>query len=275
MENNDRKKLNKKRRKALGQHFLRDRKALNKILRLIDPQPQDTIIEIGAGKGMMTFPLALKAGRVFAIEKDRRLIPILKAKPHDNLTIVEADALRVSFRQLLAEGEEVKLVGNLPYSISTPILFKAAEDKSLVSVCLFLLQKEVAERVCASPGRKAYAPMSIYFQNYFAARQHFILPPSAFSPPPKVDSAFISLTRREEPLFPLEDEEDFLGFLKSAFRHRRKKLINNLITEKIPATHLRELFTACGIDDFFRPEQVHLEQYVNLYRYFIPLRAAE
>lgn len=255
-----------KKRKALGQHYLRDRKALTKILRIIDPHAEETIIEIGAGKGVLTFPLAQKAGKVIALEKDKKLIPFLEDKKLKNTTILEGDVLRISFQTLLAPKEKAKLAGNLPYSISSPILFKVAEAKSLFLACFFLLQKEVALRITASPGNKSYAPLSIFFQNYFETRLHFFLPPAAFVPPPKVDSAFISLVLRKTPQYTLEDENDFLQFLKIAFRHRRKKLINNLITSDRPPHLLKEILLSCGIEDHLRAEQIPLKQFVFLYQ---------
>lgn len=149
----------KTKRKALGQHFLKNKTVLNKILRRISPQKKDLIIEIGAGRGVMTFPLAEKAGKVIAIEKDPALIPYLQRRDFPNLTILEKDIMKVEFCELLKHTknfkENVKLVGNLPYSLSSPLLFKLLEERELFSECIFLLQKEVAQRLCVSPARKS------------------------------------------------------------------------------------------------------------------------
>ncbi len=259
--------MKKSRRQALGQHFLRDKKALRKIVSLINPQPEDTLIEIGPGKGALTFLLTPRAGKILAIEKDSRLTALLKKRAPKNLQILEKDILRVSFNNLLPPHTRFKLVGNLPYSISSPILFKVMEEQSLISECYFLLQKEVAKRICALPNTKAYAPLSIYFFNFFVPKLHFTLAPSAFYPPPKVDSGFISLKKRPAPLFPLSNDQEFLQFLKAVFRHRRKTLYNNLLLADIPAPDIKEAFMTCKIEAHLRPEQIHLEQFVRLYEH--------
>ncbi len=259
--------MKKSRRQALGQHFLKDKKALKKIVRIINPQPEDILIEIGPGKGALTFLLIPKAGKIFAIEKDTRLADLLKERAPKNLQVLEDDILKVSFKKLLSPRTECKLVGNLPYSISSPILFRAIEEQSVFSECYFLLQKEVAERICALPGSKAYAPLSIYFFNFFSTKLHFTLAPSAFYPPPKVHSAFISLKKRRAPLFHLSNDQEFLRFLKTAFRHRRKTLYNNLVLASIPSSVIKEALKICEIEAHLRPEQIHLEQFVCLYNH--------
>jgi len=259
--------MKKSRRQALGQHFLKDKKALRKIVRLINPQPEDTLIEIGPGKGALTFLLTSKAGRVIAIEKDTRLASLLKERAPKNLQVLEEDILKVSFKKLLPPCTQIKLVGNLPYSISTPILFRVMEEQSFFSECHFLLQKEVAKRICALPGSKAYAPLSIYFFNFFVSKLHFTLASAAFYPPPKVDSGFISLRKRPAPLFPLSNDQEFLQFLKTVFQHRRKTIYNNLLLANIPPPYIKEAFMACKIEAHLRPEQIHLEQFVRLYNH--------
>ena len=259
--------MKKSRKQALGQHFLRDKKALRRIVRIINPQPEDTLIEIGPGKGALTFLLTPKAGKVFAIEKDARLASLLKERAPKNLQVLEDDILKVSFKKWLPPQTQFKLVGNLPYSISSPILFKVMEEQSLISECHFLLQKEVAKRICALPNTKAYAPLSIYFLNFFVTKLHFTLASAAFYPPPKVDSGFISLTKRQAPLFPLSNDQEFLKFLKTAFRHRRKTIYNNLLLANISPPDIKDAFLACKIEAHLRPEQIHLEQFIRLYEH--------
>jgi len=259
--------MKKSRRQALGQHFLKDKKALRKIVRLINPQPEDTLIEIGPGKGALTFLLTPKAGKVIVVEKDSRFASLLQERAPKNLQVLEEDILKVSFEKLQLPHTQAKLVGNLPYSISSPILFRVMEEKSVFSECHFLLQKEVAKRICALPGSKAYAPLSIYFFNFFSTKLHFILAPAAFYPPPKVDSAFISLKKRQAPLFCFSNDQEFLQFLKTAFRHRRKTLYNNLLLANFPASDIKEAFMACKIEAHLRPEQIHLEQFVCLFKH--------
>ena len=258
--------MKKNRRKALGQHFLTDRKILRRIVQVIAPAAGDLIIEIGAGKGALTFHLAKTGAKIFALEKDKTLIPHLKKQDFPNLTVLEEDVLRVRFGDLL-QGRTGKIVGNLPYAISSPIMFKVLQEKELVASCVFLLQKEVAQRVCALPGTKKYAPLSILFQNDFEARLHFRIPASSFSPPPRVESALLSLRKRPEPLSLIPHQEDFVKFLKRAFQSRRKKLANNLKALDIPPSRIKNAYLACGIEEKWRPEQVSLSRFVALYAY--------
>lgn len=256
--------MKKTRRKALGQHFLTNRKILQRIVDVIDPEDGDHIVEIGAGKGALTFRLAKTTAHITALEKDSSLIPHLKKQEFANLTVLEQDALQVRFRDLL-QGKSGKIVGNLPYAISSPLLFKVLEEKESVDACVFLLQKEVAQRVCASPGTKKFAPLTILIQIDFDARLHFSVPASMFSPPPRVESALISLRKRHQPLFPIPDRDRFARFLKGAFRSRRKKLSNNLRALEIPLPKIRDAYLGSGIDEKLRPEQVSIAQFFALY----------
>jgi 16S rRNA (adenine1518-N6/adenine1519-N6)-dimethyltransferase len=261
--------MKKSRRQVLGQHYLHNRRVLDKIVRTIDPRRDELIVEIGPGRGALTFPLAEKAGRVVALEKDSRLIPGLQEKAPTNLSLIQADALRVSFREVLKRFPEfsppVKLAGNLPYSISSPLLFKVLEEKKLFGRCVFLLQKEVAQRVCAKPGSKQYAPLSILIQMHFEAKILFTVSPASFSPPPKVDSALIRLEKREHPLFLGPDEKDFGAFLQSAFSHRRKTLWNNLVASGFDRPALQNAFHHNGLDPKVRAESLPIDQLVRLH----------
>ena len=259
--------------KAMGQHFLKDHAVLKKIIRYISPSKEDLIIEIGAGKGALTFPLAAKAGKVIAIEKDPAFIPFLQRKDIPNLAILEEDILKVDFSELIKAHDfknNVKLAGNLPYSLSSPLLFKVLREKELFSECIFLLQKEVAERICSQPGSKNYAPLSILFQIHFSARLLFIISPGSFSPPPKVHSALISLKRRDQPLFLIDQEELFRQFLKGAFKHRRKILRKNLEKLNFPLPLIDEALDKFGIKRNLRPEQLSISQFMDLFNFFYP-----
>ena len=256
--------MKKSRRKSLGQHFLHDKNVLQRIIHVIHPQPEDTIIEIGAGKGALTFYLTKTEAKIIAIEKDVTLIPHLKKQRFPNLTVLEKDALKVKFGDLL-QGKTGKIVGNLPYAISTPLMFKVLEEKQHISYCVFLLQKEVAQRICALPGTKKYAPLSILFQNDFEAQLHFRVSASSFSPPPRVESGLLSLRKRVEPLSLIPHQEGFSKFLKHAFQSRRKKLLNNLKALDIPLSRIKEAYLECDIQEKWRPEQVSLARFVALY----------
>jgi len=262
--------MKRTRRHALGQHFLSNRSVLQKIVRVIAPAKTDVIIEIGAGKGALTFALAEGAGHVTAIEKDPSFLPFLRDKEGPRLAVLEADVLDVDFREVLkrvgARPGGAKLVGNLPYSISSPILFKALESKALFARCVFLIQKEVAERVCARPWSKDYAPLSILVQNAFEARIEFKVSPGSFSPPPRVDSAVISLTTRAQPLYPVEDEGRFRALLWAAFAHRRKFLIKNLEMSGIARARIEEAFRLLGLAGNARAEELSIGQFAALFR---------
>ncbi len=266
--------MKKSRRKAYGQHFLTSRPILKKIVNTIHPQNEDLIIEIGAGKGVLTFPLARKAGKVIAIENERSFIPLLLSKNIPRLEVLEKNVLKVDFKELIEKQKkflaQVKIVGNLPYSISSPLLFKVLEEKEFLLECVFLLQKEVAHRICAHPESKDYGPLSILFQIYFSTKIHFTVHPQAFSPPPQVDSSLISLKRRPSPLFQIEDDSFFLKFLKGAFCHRRKTLVNNLKKLNFPNLLINEAFQKCCINPGHRPEQLTITQFVDLFHFFYP-----
>jgi 16S rRNA (adenine1518-N6/adenine1519-N6)-dimethyltransferase len=271
------KKYRPAKRRVLGQHFLKSAGVLEKIIAVIDPLPDDLIIEIGAGRGALTFPLASMAGKVLAIEKDRAFIPFLEEKGPPNLAVVVKDALDVNFKELIGKNGcffgRAKLVGNLPYSISSPLLFKVIEERAAFRKCVFLVQKEVAERVCAGPGSKIYAPVSILLQLYFRAALVLTVHPGSFSPPPRVQSALITLDRRPSPLHPVSDERKFLRFLRACFKQRRKTLVNNLAASGTPVTRAEEACSVFGLDRSIRPEQVSIAQFVGLFDFFLGERA--
>ncbi|MCX6566531.1 MAG: 16S rRNA (adenine(1518)-N(6)/adenine(1519)-N(6))-dimethyltransferase RsmA [Candidatus Aminicenantes bacterium] len=268
----------KTRRRALGQHFLRDARLLEKIARTIDPQPADVVIEIGPGKGALTRALSPLAGKVVAVEMDRILAEALDADKPENVTVVEGDALVVSFERLITEiagagaRPPVKIIGNLPYAISGPFLARVWEKRRLFSRASFLIQREVAERIAAGPGSKEFAPLSIMLQVYFDVKILFRVAPGSFVPPPKVDSAVVSLVRRETPLIALADEAGFRKFLGSAFSQRRKTLLNNLAAMDVPAEKGRAALASLGLVRTVRPEQVAIAAWAGL---FAALRPAD
>ena len=215
--------MKKSRRHALGQHFLKNPRILNKIVACISPSGDDTIVEVGAGEGHLTALLAEKAKHIIALEKDPRLMPGLREKKFPNVSLIEADVLSVRLRDIIPVSR-VTVVGNLPYAISSPFLFKIVEERDVLQAGHFLLQKEVAERVCSSPHSKKYGPLTILLQNYFNPRIAFSLGPGAFSPPPRVDSALLTLLPLAKPLALIQDEPGFRRFLHALFRQRRKTL---------------------------------------------------
>jgi 16S rRNA (adenine1518-N6/adenine1519-N6)-dimethyltransferase len=257
---------NKSRRHALGQHFLASPAVLRKIVGVIDPRPGDFLVEIGAGRGVLTAALAETAGRVIAVEKDDRLIPALQSGMPANVEVVHADILTVDFRELRRRAgvPALRIVGNIPYSISSPLLFRVLDDREVIADCVLLLQKEVAERITAGPGSKSYAPLGILLQNEFEARVALRVAPGSFSPPPKVQSALLTLRRRPVPLHPGAAEEPFRAFLRTAFAERRKMLWNNLAYGSTPAA-LTAAYDALGIARNARAEELSADSLSALF----------
>jgi len=254
------------RRQALGQHFLSNPGVLRKIAAAIDPKAADVIVEIGAGKGALTMALAAKAGRVVALEKDERLVPALREAMPANVEVVHADALRVDLGGILEKSGAagLRLVGNIPYSISSPLLFRVLDERAVLSDCVFLLQKEVAERVTAGPGTKSYAPLGILLQNEFETRIAFTVSPGSFSPPPKVQSALLVLRRRLSPLHHGAAEEPYRAFLRAAFAERRKMLWKNLSRRATPAA-LDAAYGALGLGRNARAEELSPDSLFSLF----------
>ena len=259
--------MKKSRRHALGQHFLASPAVLRKIVSVIDPKPEDVLVEIGAGHGVLTAALAETAGRVIAIEKDERLIPALESDMPANVEVVHADALAMDFRELLRKVgvPTLRVAGNIPYSISSPLLFRVLDDRKVFSDCIFLLQKEVAERITAGPGSKSYAPLGILLQNEFEARVAFRVAPGSFSPPPKVQSALLTLRRRPVPLHSGAADEPFRAFLRAAFAERRKMLWKNLARRSTPAA-LAATYTALGLARNVRAEELPADSLFALFQ---------
>ncbi|WP_101097569.1 16S rRNA (adenine(1518)-N(6)/adenine(1519)-N(6))-dimethyltransferase RsmA, partial [Xanthomonas citri] len=181
-------------KKSLGQHFLADRYYIDRIVQAVDPRAGQHLVEIGPGQGAITFPLLRKHGALTVIEFDRDLIAPLTeaAAPIGALRIIHRDVLSVDFTAL-ADGTPIRLVGNLPYNISSPILFHALDHAAAVADMHFMLQKEVVDRMAAGPGSKVYGRLSVMLQAYCEVTALFVVPPGAFRPPPKVDSAVVRL----------------------------------------------------------------------------------
>lgn len=258
--------LKKSRRHALGQHFLKNPQLINKIIDHISPQREDLIIEIGPGEGGLTRQLATKVGQVIAIEKDARLASELKQLNLPQVTIVSQDVLSIDIQDLTS-GKIAKVIGNLPYAITTPLLHKVLEAREVISEGHFLVQKEAADKLCAVPGSKKFGPLSLLLQNHFDVRLRFSLGPGAFSPPPKVDSAFVSLKKRDEPQFTIENDARFQDFIYAAFRQRRKTIVNNLKPMGLSLANIKSALQHCDITENTRPEQISLSQFVQLYRF--------
>lgn len=246
-----------KARKRFGQNFLSDPNILRKIVTAIRPRPDDVMVEIGPGLGAMTAPLLETLKHLHVVEIDRDLIARLKEEfPAGKLTIHAGDALKFDFGSL---GEKIRVVGNLPYNISTPILFHLAAFASQVEDMHFMLQKEVVDRMAAEPGSDAYGRLSVMLQYRFMVERLFIVPPGAFRPAPKVDSAIVRLIPYATLPHPAKDEALFGRVVTAAFSQRRKTLRNTLRDFLTP-----DDWAATGIDPGLRAENLGVEQFVIL-----------
>ena len=233
-------------KKSFGQNFLTDTNILQKIVDTAEIDKNVNVIEIGPGIGALTEFLAESAAEVMAFEIDDRLVPILAdtLRDFDNVTVVNQDILKVDLAQYIAEFKNpdlpIKVVANLPYYITTPILMHLIESGIPFSEFVVMMQKEVADRISAQPNTKAYGSLSIAVQYYMTAKVAFVVPRTVFVPAPNVDSAILKMVRREQPVVEVQDEKFFFKVTKASFVHRRKTLWNNLTShfgksEKIKA----------------------------------------
>ena len=249
-----------KARKRFGQNFLHDPAVIQRIVQSISPQPGQRMVEIGPGQGAITLPLLRASGRLDVVELDRDLIDPLaqKATGLGKLIIHQADALRFDFATL-AQGGTLRVVGNLPYNISTPLLFHLLAQPSYIQDMHFMLQKEVVERLVAEPGSRAYGRLSVIIQYHCKVERHFSVGPGAFRPAPKVDSAFVRLMPWGQPPASVDDYACLSRLVRQAFAQRRKTLRNTLkglLTE----AEIR----ASGSNPSARPETISLQQYAAL-----------
>ena len=267
-------------KKKFGQNFLTDHNILTKITQTAELSKEVNVIEIGPGIGSLTQYLLEEAAEVMAFEIDKSLIPILEETmaPYDNFTLVSADILKVD---LLSEIQKfknpnlpIKVVANLPYYITTPILMHLIESKIPFSEFVVMMQKEVADRIAASPKTKAYGSLSIAVQYYMEASVAFIVPRTVFIPAPNVDSAILKMVRREAPLVEVEDEEWFFKTMHSSFVHRRKTLMNNLQAAfgKESKPEIEKLLAQAEISPTIRGEALSIEEFAKLADALLPLK---
>jgi 16S rRNA (adenine1518-N6/adenine1519-N6)-dimethyltransferase len=254
-------------KKRLGQHFVIDARLLQRIAESADLQPDDVVVEIGAGNGGLTSRLAQKAEKVYALEIDAALIPILKAQfdGQAGVEIVHADALLFDYPGLYRRwGRPLKVVANLPYEISTPILFRFFEERECFSLLVLMLQKEVAARLVAPPGSKEFGPLSLWTRLYTEARILFQVAPQVFHPAPKVASAVVRFDFLSQPRIAVADPEMLRKVIHSAFTYRRKTLGNALRLgdfSRYPPGDIQEALRRAGIDPQARGEKLSLEEF--------------
>jgi 16S rRNA (adenine1518-N6/adenine1519-N6)-dimethyltransferase len=247
-------------KKALGQHFLHEKHYIDRIVLAVDPRPGDRLVEIGPGQGAITFPLLDRHGELTVIEYDRDLIfPLTEAaRAHGKLEVIHRDVLEVDFAKLAGEGK-IRLVGNLPYNLSSPILFHALDHAASIVDMHFMLQKEVVDRMAAGPGSKVYGRLSVMLQAYCRVTSLFVVPPGAFRPPPKVDSAVARLVPKPAQEVGIRDPKRFGEIVRAAFGQRRKTLRNAL-----SGVCGAERIEAAGLRPDARAEQVEAAGFVAL-----------
>ena len=248
-------------RKRFGQHFLHDRGVIERSIDAVGPAPGERLVEIGPGEGALTSPLLARGVRLTVIELDRDLAARLAARPEAGgaLTVVQGDALKIELAELAGPGERLRLVGNLPYNVSTPLLFRFLEQLPLIRDMHFMLQREVVERMAADPGSKAYGRLSVMLAVACRVTPLFDIGPGAFRPPPKVWSSVVRLEPWPEPPFPLPDPARFAAVVRHAFGQRRKTL-RNALSALMDETAIR----AAGCDPGARAETLPPEAFARL-----------
>lgn len=268
-------------RKRFGQHFLKDAHIIDALISAISPKPDDYFIEIGPGRGALTFPMLKKIEHLTAIEIDRDLVAHLQ--DCDQLTVIEADALSFDYGTLIATeknppcpplykggevvAKKIRLIGNLPYNISTPLMLHLLTFMPHIQDCHFMVQKEVADRIAASPSTKDYGRLSVMMQYFCETHTLFHVPPESFYPPPKVDSAIIQLIPHAVSPYPTIPFAQLEKTVKQAFAHRRKTLKNNF--KNTPIETQWDILSAHGIEPRQRPEELTVAQFVNIAQYMV------
>ncbi len=254
-------------KKSLSQNFLTNDRAARRIVESLDLKKEDIVLEIGAGKGALTGYLLEKVDKVLAVEIDKRLCSYLKQRFSNkkNLKLINKDILKINFRDLIGPGNFCKVVGNLPYQITSPLLSLLLENKKLITFCVLTVQKDVALRICASPGDKDWSPLSIAVQLYSDVKIVFHLKPRSFFPPPKVESSVIEIVFLTEPRVFVSDEKLFFNVVRSAFGQRRKMILNSLTANlDLPKKEIEVIFNKVGIDPYRRAETLSLDEFARL-----------
>jgi 16S rRNA (adenine1518-N6/adenine1519-N6)-dimethyltransferase len=257
-------------KKRLGQHFVVDPNILRKIVDCAGLETEDIIVEIGAGLGTLTAPLAARVQKVYALEVDQRLADVLRDQFPGSMQveIIPEDALRYDFSALFQQWRrKMKVVANLPYEISSPMIFRLFEERHCFSLFVLMLQMEVARKIVARPGTKEYGPLSLWSQLYSRPRVLFVVSPKVFHPRPKVESAVVKFEILEEPAVEVGDERTLRRVIRSAFAHRRKTLTNAIRLGEfshLSAEKIQQALQSAGIDPALRGEMLSLEQFRDL-----------
>ncbi|MEO9655858.1 16S rRNA (adenine(1518)-N(6)/adenine(1519)-N(6))-dimethyltransferase RsmA [Marinomonas sp.] len=255
-----------KARKRFGQNFLHDHGIIRRIVACIGPKKGQRIVEIGPGKGALTEGIISVTERMDVVELDRDLIPILKVNlfRYPDLTVHEADAMKFDFSSLATHEQAIRVVGNLPYNISTPLIFHLLSQAEVIEDMHFMLQKEVVDRLAARPGDSLYGRLSVMAQYYCSVESLFIVGPESFDPAPKVDSAIVRMTPHRTMPYQVSDIKKLEDMVRIGFHQRRKTLRNNY-----KGVLDNDDFENLNIDPSLRPERLDVEDFVNITNYVI------
>lgn len=254
----------------MGQNFLVDKNVVEKLIRSYELDKDDRVVEIGPGFGAMTLRLAEECGSLWAVEKDRKafkeLCSVTEGFP--NVKTLNEDFLLTDLKAFREGNSKLKVIGNIPYSISSPIIERIIEERALVSEAFFVMQEELVDRITASPGGRDYSRLSVFVQFYSRASKLFRITKGCFYPVPKVDSALLRLVIDKHPRYPVKDEELLWFLVKAAFSQRRKKAVNAIAGSRykgmeLDKSILRKAFTECGLDASTRAEQLDIAHWAS------------
>ena len=248
--------------KKFGQNFLVDKNVIGKILESINPSSNDIFLEIGGGMGALTFPLLEKLNKLNVIEIDKRMVEILEAKEKINLNIIKDNALNINLKDIVKKNNALRIVGNLPYNISTPLLFHLLEQREMIQDMHIMLQKEVVDRIVASPGNKKYGRISVMASLFCDTEACFDVSPNSFYPIPKVWSTFLKLKIIKDNKYNIIDMKEFDNLIRLVFSMRRKTLgrsLKNIMQEND--------FISVNINPILRPENLEITSFVKISNY--------
>ncbi len=254
-----------KTKKKFGQVFLNDIRYIESIIKSIPDDENQIIIEIGPGAGAITGRLADKAAKLFAVEIDRDLVPLLQEqfKNQERIRIIQGDFMEFNLEEVLKDKHPVTIVGNLPYNVASHILLKLIRHRSIVNSAYIMLQREVGERITAKPDCKDYSFLTVAINTFAKTKRLFLLPPGAFRPAPKVDSAFLQISMEKDGP-DISDTDAYFKMLTCAFSQRRKKVVN-VLSRHYPEQTVYDFFTKHNIDINSRAENLPIKTYIELY----------